>query len=298
MLSKNIKHNKIKNIGLLFELLVRQITSDALEDKKQSMSAQIIKEYFTKNSEIKKELDLYQKLIKSNFTSEAKASSYVDIIIEHHKGLNQSKLKREKYNIIKSILENYDKNNFFSSRIDNYPIYASIYKLFEYNTINESQYNNANDLIECKFKIVEHLTRKSIKQTAPQTKIADILSKENMSVRLLTQRIIIEDFNKYFSKKLNENQRSFIEDYINGITSTNSFMLSVKKRISEIVSDINKIIKIVNDIPIKIKLEELVVELSSIKDFKSLNDNQFIAILKSYELIEELKKNVKKYKCG
>ena len=43
----NIKHSKYKNTGILFELLVRQITADTL-DGKDSMASSILKEYFVK----------------------------------------------------------------------------------------------------------------------------------------------------------------------------------------------------------------------------------------------------------
>lgn len=295
---KNIRHSKIKNVGLLFELLARQITVDALEDRKSSVGAIIIKEFFSKDSELRKELDLYQKLIKSNFVSEMKAASYIDIIVEARRSLNHTKLRKEKYNIIRKISENFNIDSFFKSRVDSYATYASIYKLFEYNTLTESQYKNAHDLIECKFKIVEHLTRKTLKKEKVKSNISDILAKENMSIRLLTQKIIIDDFNKKFSNNLNESQKSLIRDYINGITSTNSFMDSVHKRIPIIVTEMKNLSKLIQDIPIRIKLIELSKGIDKLKNVKSINDDQFIALLKVYSLTEEIQLNLKKHNCG
>jgi len=301
MLSKNIKHNKIKNVGLLFELLARQLTADVLEDKKSSVSATIIKEFFFKDSELRKELDLYQKLIKSNFVSEIKAANYVDIIVEARHTINHTKLRKEKYNIIRKISENFNIDSFFKSRIDNYATYASIYKLFEYSTLTESQYKNIHDLIDCKFKIVEHLTRKNVKKEKVKSNISnisDILAKENMSIRLLTQKIIIDDFNKNFSNKLNESQKMLIRNYINGITNTNSFMDSVYKCIPIIVTEMTNLSKLIQDIPIRIKLVELTKGIDRLKNAKSINDDQFIALLKVYSLIEEIQSNLKKHNCG
>ena len=42
-----IKHSKYKNTGILFELLVRQITSDTLSGG-ESQAMNILKKYFTK----------------------------------------------------------------------------------------------------------------------------------------------------------------------------------------------------------------------------------------------------------
>ena len=43
----NIKHSKYKNTGILFELLVRQITADTLSGV-DSKATKILKKYFVK----------------------------------------------------------------------------------------------------------------------------------------------------------------------------------------------------------------------------------------------------------
>ena len=40
-----VKHSKFKNIGILYELLARQLTSDVLRDKKDGVAVDILKEY-------------------------------------------------------------------------------------------------------------------------------------------------------------------------------------------------------------------------------------------------------------
>ena len=47
-----IKHNKYKNTGILFELLVRKITADTLSSG-NSKAASLVKKYFTKNKLMK-----------------------------------------------------------------------------------------------------------------------------------------------------------------------------------------------------------------------------------------------------
>ncbi len=58
----NIKHSKYKNSGILFELLVRQITADTL-DGKDSQARRILQEYFVK-TELGREYKLYETLSK------------------------------------------------------------------------------------------------------------------------------------------------------------------------------------------------------------------------------------------
>ena len=68
----NVKHSKYKNTGILFELLVRQITSDTLSGR-QTNATGILKKYFTK-TELLKEYKLYKALQESQKISEAKAN--------------------------------------------------------------------------------------------------------------------------------------------------------------------------------------------------------------------------------
>ena len=64
-----IKHSKYKNTGVLFELLVRQITADTLKGG-DSPAIDILKKYFVK-SELSREYRLYESILKSKNLSES-----------------------------------------------------------------------------------------------------------------------------------------------------------------------------------------------------------------------------------
>ena len=162
-MAKNIKHSKVKNTGVLFELLVRQITNDTLNGIEKSPALKIVKEFFGKNSTIKKELKLYNTLLKEKFPSEAKAGKFIDIVLQERAKLNNSTIKRQKYNLIKEIRKNYDLDNFFRNKIDNYRVNASIYKLFESHT--NKGINNPKDVLVCRDTIIENLSSKVKKNT-------------------------------------------------------------------------------------------------------------------------------------
>jgi hypothetical protein len=119
----------------LFELLVRQTTADLIQNK-DSVSVKILKKYFT-NTELGKEYALYSTFNTTQKLSEAKAEMYINTILEQRKKLDNDKLNREKYNLIKEIKRSYDIDNFFKAKIDNYKIYAAIYTIFESNQNKE-----------------------------------------------------------------------------------------------------------------------------------------------------------------
>ena len=105
----NIKHSKYKNTGILFEILVRQITSDTLSGR-DSKATHILKKYFVK-TELGKEYKLYETLFKHKNLTEGKAEIIINSIIESSRNLNRGTLKRQKYNLIKEISEHYNFEN-------------------------------------------------------------------------------------------------------------------------------------------------------------------------------------------
>jgi len=147
-MNTKLKHSKFKNTGVLFELLVRQIASDTLNEK-NSIGLSIIKKHFKQGSELSKELKMYQYLVKENFDNTYKASEFLNIILVERKKLNETNLKKEKYNLIKSINEKFDAKDFFKYRVNNYKSLATIYKLFE-----NQENTSPKEWVECKNQIL------------------------------------------------------------------------------------------------------------------------------------------------
>jgi len=124
-----IKHSKFRNTGILFELLVRQVTIDTLKGV-DSPAIDIMKKYFVK-SEIGREYKLYESILKSKVLNEGRANTVISTVLESSANLNKSSLKRQKYNLIKEIKAHYDLDTFFGIKIKNYKELASIYTLIE-----------------------------------------------------------------------------------------------------------------------------------------------------------------------
>jgi hypothetical protein len=95
----NFKHNKLRNTGLLFEFLLRQVTVDVLNKKKDSVALKIIKKKFNENTEMGKELALYNLLIQKKFKSESKADYFLSEVLRQRSKLSTDE-KTESYFII------------------------------------------------------------------------------------------------------------------------------------------------------------------------------------------------------
>jgi hypothetical protein len=149
-----IKHSKFKNTGILFEILVKKITSDTLSGK-NSRAIKIIKEYFV-NTELGKEYKLYETMFKTKNQSEHRANMVLNTILEQSKKLNKSKLKGEKYRLIKELKNHYNLEELFKTKLSDYKAQASLYTLLE--IYNKDKSTNPQQVVDNKITILEHVS--------------------------------------------------------------------------------------------------------------------------------------------
>lgn len=275
---KKIKHSKFKNTGMLFELLTRQITSDIISSK-ESAAISILRKHFGKNSELIKEYKLYKTLCDEKLKSETKANMLIEAAIKAKRGLDRKKLTEEKYQLIKAIKDNFDIESFFQTKVQNYKLLASIYKLFEYKELE-----NPLQITKCRITVLENVTTKSSNQLISETVS---ISKEPKEVRLLSQKLLVEKFNKKYSD-LNENQKVLLREYISNVSNTNNFKSLIQAEAVHLKEIFQKNMFKVKDTALKIKLKEVVNLLDEYADIKKIEENHVSAILRYYSLIEDL----------
>ena len=287
---RKVKHNKIRNTGLLFEFLLRQITSDVL-NKNNGEAVTIVKEKFNENTELGKELALYNILITKKFKSDSKADYFINEVLKTRGDLNNSRLRRERYNLIKEIQSNYDLQKFMSSKVPNYKTYASIYTLFEYN-----KSLSPDQKTESFFNIVEHVTTndKSIKLSETVHTLPD-----DEDLRILTYKTLLEKFNQKYTK-LSGAQKNLLREYINNVSNTNSLKDTLKEIVKGLKQDLKTHSKNLKDKVVKIKMTEA---MKSINKFCGLDDKSnvvkdeyVIQTMRYLELLKELKKSGNKDK--
>ena len=276
------KHSKLRNTGLLFEFLLRQVTVDVLNKKKESPALKIIKRQFNEHTEIGKELALYNLIMTRKFKSDKKADFFLSEVIRQRGRLNNTNLRREKYNIIASIKESYDVNQLFSSKVPNYKVFASVYKLFE--GINEM---GADEKTESYFIIVENVT--TVKHTKNKSYIPEEFKDKDL--RILSYKTLLEKFNKKYTN-LSDEQKHVLKEYISNISNTNNFSIFVETQIPKLKKKLNGKVKKVKDKVLRIKLREAVncVDKFCLNESKQTDDNSVVQLLRYYELDKELDK--------
>ena len=284
---KKIRHSKFKNTGVLFELLVRQITLEVLSGNSKENAQKILKEFFSQKTEIGKELRLYQLLSEEKYKSENRAEKFIDTILEARKRIDSKKLTKEKYNLVKKIQESFDIQQFLSSPISNYKVMASIYKIFE----SQSAKNyDIKDVFNSKYTIVESLigTEVKNKNKIVEQKAIQQFKQQSKEERFLTTKVLLETFNKKH-KTLNKSQKALLRDYINNVSNTSKFKEYYTQQLKEVITQLVKQHKEVKDKVTKIKLKETINVLKNAKIGRVVSDNQVSAMMIAYELINEIK---------
>ena len=283
-MSQKVKHSKIKNTGILFELLSRQITVDVMNDDGKSRAVEMLKKFFNEETELGRENQLYQVLLRENYNSTRKAEKLFDVVLRAREKLQNKKLRTEKYNLIKEIKKNYLVEDFFRARIPNYKVYASIYKTFLAETT--PVFDPAEE-VDSTFSIVEHITRNKVKPRSVDSKMISEFKKEDKDLRLLSYQLMVDNFNGKY-RNLNAMQRNLLKEYVNNISNTNSLREFINSEVKKVKQILNKILPRVTDDITKIKLTEAIKQTDSLSKGKIVKDKQVVSLMRYYELIKEL----------
>lgn len=288
-MKSSIKHNKLRNTGILFELLVRQITSDVMENKKDGVAVKLMREFFNSKKELGKELMLYRAFFNVQNVSEQKAFQLLKLVTEQRKNLDQHALDTQKYLLIKEIKKNFDLKEFFAARIPSYKIYASIYKNFDaaINGINDT--TTIEELAGSQFTIVEHLSGKApSKEIKEHNELSKIVRSQDDDIRFLSYKILIERFNEKY-KGLDESQKKLLQEYIYNISNTSKLKSYTQTESRRLAKEIAQSSKKVKDKVTRIKLGEVVSQLQKVQTATVIKENHMTAMLIAYEILKELK---------
>jgi hypothetical protein len=277
-----VKHSKYKNTGILFELLVRQITNDTLEGK-DSPARDLLQKYFVK-SELGREYKLYETLLKNTALTEAKASLIISTLVESSKTLNRGALKRQKYNLISELQKHYDLNKFFNHKLPNYKSYAAFFTLLE---LNNSEKPSADQLIQNKVTILEYLTVAPISENKVKDDVMEEINKADKDVKLLTYKIMMEKFNGKY-ENLSDNQKSILKEYINSIDNTARLKEFYIEKTKEIKNNLKALNEKTDNKVTKIKIDEIVSMIKVPLKTTKLRNSDLVDLLQYCDLVNEL----------
>lgn len=281
-----IKHSKFKNTGILFEVVVRKITSETLSGK-DSPAINILKSHFV-NTELGKEYKLYETLFNSKGLNSLKATAVLDTVLEQSKKLNRTAIRKEKYSLIKSLKEHYNVEGLFKTKLNDYKAQASFYTLIE--TYNTKKLIDPNQIVDNKVTLLEYLTSKSVDRDNVKENVIEEFKSQDADIRTLTYHIMLENFNNKYSS-LNKRQKYILKEFIESVDNTPSLKEFYNKEVNFIKEEITKQLKVVSSEVIKIKLNEVHSLIKELNKRTVINSKHLVDLLQYHSLLEELKKS-------
>jgi hypothetical protein len=276
----SIKHSKFRNTGLLFELLVRQITSDTLEGK-NSAAINILKKYFV-NTELGKEYKLYEQVTAYKNLSEAKAEMVINTLVETSTKLKRSEIRKQKYNLVREIKDTYSVEKFFKAKVTNYKVFAALNNLIE----NQSSDKVAPEtVINNKITILEHLTKSAL--VAPADELMEEYKGYGKDIRILTYKMLLEKFNEKYDH-LTVKQKEVLREVITSVDNTDKLKEYYNTRIVEVQQLLQNKTNGIKDEVLKIKITEVLKYVKPLEKTEKVTNDAIINLLQYYELVNEL----------
>ena len=276
-----IKHSKYKNTGILFELLVRQITADTLKGD-DSPAIDLLKKYFVKTG-LGREYKLYESILKSKVISEGKANSLISTILENSKKFNRTSLKRQKYSLINEIKKHYNLETFFGSKIKNYKEIASVYTLIE--SYNTKEVTDISQINNNKVTLLEFLTKQQISK--PKDQLIEEFSGYDKDLRQITYRVLLEKFNDKYDN-LSKEQKEILKEFIYSIDSTPALREFYNKKVNLLKDILAEQSENIKDKATKIKITEVAKLLTELSKTDKVDNDNLVDLLQYYELVKEI----------
>jgi hypothetical protein len=258
-MTNKLKHNKKRNVGIIYELLVRNMTRQLLSENMKNVNTikQLIEKHFNKKTEIYKEYKIFSALSDNLNKSLNENKELARSIIKESKVLCQNidtkKLEKEKSNLIKSINYTFGKK-FYFEHIPNYVNLATIQI-----TLNEwkNKSFNIQNTVLLEEKIINNLIQKETKSYEELKESVDKSNSDQIVMNIMT-------------KKINEKYKNMSADQKNLIKS---YAFYYEKDKSYLIQYLN---------------EQKTNSINLLKEFKSNNESEYLN-----SKIEHVMKNIK-----
>ena len=192
-----MKHNKKRNTAFLYECLIKELTKAIVQEdkKRQIITKKVLKEFFNKNSELRKELSLYNSLLESNNINEALSRRLLTEVKIDFQNLNRKRIFNSQTNLIKVMNQSLGQG-VFANFIPNYKDIASVGLYFQDSKLP------AKKRIMLEGKLINYLGRK------------DNVLTEMKHLDNLEYKTFVNKFNNAYERTLQSEQKNLLTNYI------------------------------------------------------------------------------------
>lgn len=253
---KKLSHNKLKNTGLIFELLVRQLATDALNKKNVSKARDIIETYFNNKTEINKEYQIYSAILAQKNKNRVLIREILKEALDSSRKIDVKQLKKEKYQLIKTIKETY-KDTFFKTSVPDYRLLASIYKLL----ILKEESNIVTEIGEV--ALIRENLFSGLQNQKPLVLPTRSTNTEYVD-KGLAFKIMIERFNEKYND-LGDSQKNILKLYVENASNSEKLKEALLNQMNIIDTSLKKNVDSIEDEALKIKVNMAIKKINDIR---------------------------------
>ena len=278
-----MKHNKKRNVGIIYELLLKHISTKLLEGNKKDakIATRLIEKHFKKGTELYKEFRLFNALAKSNITHTHTVASILNEAKIASRKLNKATLEKEKSLLLKDI--NYkiaDKDFYYRSIADYRDLGVVQLSLNEW----RKKDRDVKKLVDLEVRLGELMLR-------DKNKVNEHKYDASHSDRLVL-KIMTEKFNRRYGEELTTDQKKIIEGYV-FLSDKNPSQLQeffkVKKQ--EALVNLENFEDTSSNKYLLSKLDEVREKIASLP-VKNIDDQNVVKFLTLTKMISEIKKEL------
>jgi Lhr-like helicase len=274
-------HNKKRNIGLVYELLLRSISSSLVEGNQDqaNISLEIMKKRFAPETEIYSEFRIFDAIMNTSIKDTSVAAGILTEAKNAIKSIDYKKLYQEKSKLISEINKIIKDDSFYKRKIPNYREFATLGMVIEQskqgNKSNLSQQViNEQRLIE--FMLTEKSQHKNIEEMTDD-------KADNLVVKIMTDKI-----NESY-ESLNFEQKNILGQYAIYASSNNEqdfygFLQEVKK---DSLGSLRRLQETTDNSILLSKVEDVISKVQSLPE-KNVSDTDLARYLKISELKEKI----------
>ena len=264
------KHNKKRNTAFLFEALVKELTKTTVESDatKKNQIVSLLKEFFSKNTTLGRELELYRSIVDCASVPRHIAKSILEEAKRQHKKLDQKDVFNKQSSLISKINKSLSKD-VYNNFVKDYKDYANINQI-----VTESL--NPQERVLLEETVIKRMTSQ-----------VEVQEEKFVPLDMLTYKTYISNFNKKYSD-LNESQKTLLNKYIASFADNGlDFKIFLNEELHRLKEDISKAKNTQEDKSIAQKLDNV---LGLITEFKNEKVNSVLLekILKIQSLAKEV----------
>ncbi len=286
-----MKHNKQRNVGVLFEILnhavLEEVSNNNIPRAKKLFS--LLKEYFIQPTQISKAYKIYSQFLYSEARHIYSASLFFENLKkEYNKTVNEKKLNLEIGFLLEKLSQVTNKKELMKTAIPNYKTLATFHiKLHE-----DNQYLTSRERLDLDHNLFEHLLNNKEAKRAKQKRLEfnshPQKTREEIQTEKLSLAIALNKFDESYDQLLTSEQKDYLVQYYTS-SDSRKFKEWVCKKVDTLLDEVEDKSLVVEDVNIRRKIELVTEKLRGIAEQPEVTTSNLKDILLSVEMKDKLK---------